>query len=148
MPANVEYGMNEYYILAVAKNFSVAIIGQYPGSAPVLQSGIARFLNTIRLLHDQIDTVEEDGLTDKAAGTLSFLRGLRVNVESWDDQLQFGIDESYELKVPDPDSPNYAYLKAKKCLWCSLWTRDAKPAMFSQLCKKKRHSSNGSMDNY
>lgn len=113
MPANVEYGMNENYILAVKKNFSVAIIGQYPGSAPVLQRGISRFLKTIHLLHDQVEMVEEDGLTDKAAGTLSSLRGLRVNVESWDDQLQFGIDESYELKVPDPDSPNYAYLKAK-----------------------------------
>lgn len=113
MPANVEHGMNENYILAVKKNFSVAIIGHYPVSAPVLQSGISRFLNTIQLLHDQIDTVEEDGLTDKAEGTLSFLGGLRVSVESWDDELQFGIDESYELKVPDPDSPNYAYLKAK-----------------------------------
>ena len=26
-------------------------------------------------------------------------------------QLQFGVDESYELKVPDPEAPNYAYLK-------------------------------------
>lgn len=112
MPASVEDGTNEHYTLAVPKDLAVAVIGHYPNSSAILHSGISRFLKTIHLLHDQIEMVE-DGLTSKAAGTLSFLRGLRVSVESWDDQLKFGIDESYELKVPDPDTPNYAYLKAK-----------------------------------
>lgn len=112
MPASVEYGMNGHYTLDVPKDLAVAVVGNYPDSASILHGGISRFLNNIRLLHDQIEMVEDE-LTGKAAGTLSFLRGLRVSVESWDDQLQFGIDESYELKVPDPDAPYYAYLKAK-----------------------------------
>jgi hypothetical protein len=86
MPASVEDGTNEHYTLAVPKDLAVAVIGHYPNSSAILHSGISRFLKTIHLLHDQIEMVE-DGLTSKAAGTLSFLRGLRVSVESWDDQV-------------------------------------------------------------
>ncbi|XP_065873955.1 beta-hexosaminidase 3 isoform X2 [Euphorbia lathyris] len=41
------------------------------------------------------------------------LKGLRVHIILSNQQLQHGIDESYKLLVPDPGSPNNAYLEAQ-----------------------------------
>ncbi|GLJ58201.1 hypothetical protein SUGI_1423300, partial [Cryptomeria japonica] len=100
MPAHVQYGS---HTVGVSKRFALSIIGNNPPShsksSAILLKGFNRLLHNINLYRVQEDNTDH------------LLLGLRLTIDSWDDQLQFGTDESYTLKVPDPDYPKYACLK-------------------------------------
>ncbi|KAH9301549.1 hypothetical protein KI387_013132, partial [Taxus chinensis] len=104
MPAHVQYGNDSVY---VSKHFALSIVGNYPDSdsqsSAILNKGFSRLLHNMNLV----------GIEEENANADHLLLGLRVSLDSWDDQLLLGTDETYELNVPDPEHPNYAYLKGK-----------------------------------
>lgn len=98
----VQYG-NGRTNLFLSKNFTFSLVGNYADSSAILSEGFARFKLTIKL--QRFETLN-------VSTSLKVIQSLRIDVQSPNDELQFGVDESYQLKVPDPENPNYAYLKA------------------------------------
>ncbi|XP_015873599.2 beta-hexosaminidase 3 [Ziziphus jujuba] len=102
LPASVSNGQQS---LVLSSDFHLNT--QYPDSSSILSGAFSRLVDIIRISHVVEGNVS---LVDPSL----ILQGINVVISSNDEQLQYGIDESYKLSIPSPDSqPLYAYLEAK-----------------------------------
>ncbi|KAK4605666.1 hypothetical protein RGQ29_000106 [Quercus rubra] len=103
MPHSVSHGRESLFL---SKDFELNTEGtKYNDGSGILKDGFSRLLEMLRVAH------VADGNFSKIDTSL-LLQGLHVVVLSADDQLQYGIDESYKLSVPASGKPGYAYLEA------------------------------------
>uniref|UniRef100_A0A7N2QY12 beta-N-acetylhexosaminidase n=1 Tax=Quercus lobata TaxID=97700 RepID=A0A7N2QY12_QUELO len=103
MPHSVSHGRENLFL---SKDFELKTEGtKYNDGSGILKDGFSRLLDMVRVAH------VADGNFSKIHTSL-LLQGLHVVVLSADDQLQYGIDESYKLSVPASGKPGYAYLEA------------------------------------
>ncbi|KAK4850189.1 hypothetical protein QYF36_004619 [Acer negundo] len=59
----------------------------------------------------------------------TILQGLDVVISSQDDELQYGVDESYKLLIPSPQNPALAHLEAKTVYGAFTWSSDIQPTV-------------------
>ncbi|PON38300.1 Beta-hexosaminidase [Parasponia andersonii] len=141
MPRDVRHGIApNTTTLFVPNNFH--LITQYPDVTGILKDAFARLLTIINLPHssnnsnnshtqyqyqyqyqyhgdedeDEDEDEDDPDIPNSNLPASSLLQALNVVISSTDEQLRYGIDESYSLSIPQPDSPNpavYAYLQAK-----------------------------------
>nr|POF10951.1 beta-hexosaminidase 3 [Quercus suber] len=102
MPHSVSHGRESLFL---SKDFELNTEGtKYNDGSGILKDGFSRLLDMLRVAH------VADGNFSKIVTSL-LLQGLHVVVLSADDQLQYGIDESYKLSVPASGKPGYAFLE-------------------------------------
>ncbi|XVF30211.1 hypothetical protein REPUB_Repub16aG0038000 [Reevesia pubescens] len=101
MPASVSYGRSYLYL---TNDFGFST--NYDDKSEILKEAFNRMLGVIKLDHI-IDA------NSSAFHNSSLLYGLHIVISSPNDQLQYGIDESYRLMVPSPEKPGYAHLEAQ-----------------------------------
>ncbi|CAK9227434.1 unnamed protein product [Sphagnum troendelagicum] len=101
MPAHVTRGKS---ILALASGFA---FGQADGQhiSATLAQAFSRYIDIIYEQHSLFQVVSS-GLG------IPVLEKLLVSLDSSTEELEFEVDESYTLKVPDPSNPNIASLQA------------------------------------
>jgi hexosaminidase len=101
MPAHVTRGKS---ILALASGFA---FGQADGQhiSATLAQAFSRYIDIIYEQHSLFQVVSS-GLD------IPVLEKLLVSLDSSTEELEFEVDESYTLKVPDPSNPNIASLQA------------------------------------
>lgn len=154
MPRDVRHGIapkSNTTTLFVPNNFH--LVTQYPDVSGILKDAFARLLIIINLPHSNSnsnsntnshgqyqyqDHQDEDdpnipNSNLPASSLLLLLQGLNVVISSTDEQLIYGVDESYNLSIPQPDSGNpalYAYLQAKTVYGALQGLQT-----FSQLCQ-------------
>ncbi|XP_042977761.1 beta-hexosaminidase 3 isoform X2 [Carya illinoinensis] len=105
MPKLVSHG--EHRTLYVSKDFGLKTEGsKYNDASGILKDGFSRLLDVIRVAH--VVDANFSGID-----TSVLLQGLHVVVLTADDELRYGIDESYKLSVPDSGKPVYAHLEAQ-----------------------------------
>uniref|UniRef100_A0A803QMT3 Beta-hexosaminidase n=1 Tax=Cannabis sativa TaxID=3483 RepID=A0A803QMT3_CANSA len=113
MPKDVKFNSTSTTTLLVASHFH--LITQYKDSSSILKDAFHNLINLINLPSSSLSTLNSQ---------YYLLHGLNVVLSSTHDNLQYGVDESYNLSIPHPHStsisnkPLYAYLKT-----------------FSQLCR-------------
>ncbi|GLT45422.1 hypothetical protein SLA2020_192530 [Shorea laevis] len=101
MPASVSSGNKRLHL---SKDFELLTQGTgYNDASGIVKDGFYRMLAVVNNGH-----VVDGNFSDKS----SLLSGLHVVISSPNDQLQYGIDESYKLMVPSPENPAYAHLQA------------------------------------
>ncbi|XP_077228004.1 beta-hexosaminidase 3-like [Tasmannia lanceolata] len=101
MPMSLSHGVQSLYL---SKDFGLSMKGSaYKDPSNILKDGFLRVLEIVKAAH------VVDGLV---TGSNAVLQGLNVVVFSLDDELQFGIDESYKLSIPATGNPIYAHLEA------------------------------------
>ncbi|KAL5773816.1 hypothetical protein ACOSQ2_013740 [Xanthoceras sorbifolium] len=104
MPASVSYGHKNVYM---SKDFQLKTEGtNYNDASSILKDGFFRFLDVVKLAH-----VVDGDFSKFDASTI--LQGLNVVILSQNDELQYGVDESYKLSVPYPQNPAFAHLEAQ-----------------------------------
>ncbi|KAB1208908.1 Beta-hexosaminidase 3 [Morella rubra] len=104
MPKSVSHGSDRS--LYLIKDFELKTEGtKYNDASGILKDGFSRLLNVVRVAH-----IVEGNFSGIDNSLL--LQGIHVVVLSADDELQYGIDESYNLSVPASGKPVYAYLEA------------------------------------
>ncbi|KAF7113735.1 hypothetical protein RHSIM_RhsimUnG0108400 [Rhododendron simsii] len=114
MPHSVSYG---HQVLYMSKDFELRTEGsKYPDESGILKDGFSRFLYVIRASH-----VVDGNVSDSQQSLV--LQGINVLISSVDDELQYGIDESYKLSIASSGDPVYAHLET-----------------FSQLCQFNFHT--------
>ncbi|GKV32789.1 hypothetical protein SLEP1_g41368 [Rubroshorea leprosula] len=100
MPASVSSGDKRLHL---SKDFELLTQGTgYNDASGILKDGFYRTLSVVNNGH-----VVDDNFSNKS----SLLSGLHVVISSPNDQLQYGIDESYKLMVPSPENQAYAHLE-------------------------------------
>ncbi|XP_059431888.1 beta-hexosaminidase 3 [Corylus avellana] len=121
MPKSVSHGHGSLYM---NKDFELKTEGtKYNDASGILKDGFSRLLHVLQVAH------VVDG-NSSAADTSLLLQGLHVLVFSPDDELQYGIDESYKLSVPASGKPVFAHLEAQT-VYGALHGLET----FSQLCQ-------------
>ncbi|OMO82896.1 hypothetical protein COLO4_22777 [Corchorus olitorius] len=113
MPATVSYGQSHLYL---SGDFKLST--EYVDSSGILKDGFNRMVSLIKMDH----------VVD--ANRSASLLALHVVISSSNEQLQYGIDESYKLMVPSPEKPAYAHLEAQT-VYGALHGLQT----FSQLCR-------------
>ncbi|XP_059628590.1 beta-hexosaminidase 3 [Cornus florida] len=104
MPKSVSHGHSTLYL---SKDFELKTDGsKYTDSSGILKDGFSRLLDIVEAAH-----VIDSNLTDSDQPVV--LQGLHVVVFSLNDELQYGVDESYKLSVPANGKPVYAHLEAQ-----------------------------------
>ncbi|OVA10637.1 Glycoside hydrolase family 20 [Macleaya cordata] len=104
MPKSVNYGVDTLYL---SKDFGLETSGSnYSDASGILKDGFSRLLNVIEVAH----VIDTNSTYYKHS---AMLKGLHVVIFSPDDELQFGIDESYKLSIPSMGNPIYAHLEAQ-----------------------------------
>ncbi|XVF40838.1 hypothetical protein PTKIN_Ptkin01aG0148500 [Pterospermum kingtungense] len=116
MPASVSYGHNRFYL---TNDFGLSTNDE----SGILKEAFDRMLALIKLDH-----VIDANFSSLHRSNL--LQGLHIIISSQNDQLQYGIDESYKLMVPSPQKPGYAHLEAQT-VYGALHGLQT----FSQLCR-------------
>ncbi|XWS65241.1 hypothetical protein CRYUN_Cryun05aG0075600 [Craigia yunnanensis] len=99
MPASVSYGHTFLYL---SNDFGLSTTYE----SGILNDAFNRMLVVIKLDHI-IDA------NFSAVDHSPLLQGLHIVISSSNDQLHYGIDESYKLMVPSPEKPAYAHLEAQ-----------------------------------
>uniref|UniRef100_A0A8R7K4Z0 beta-N-acetylhexosaminidase n=1 Tax=Triticum urartu TaxID=4572 RepID=A0A8R7K4Z0_TRIUA len=101
MPASVSRGARTLY---VARDLKLSTAGSgYKDGKAILADAFRRMVAVIQLDH---------AINGSYHG-LPVLAGVNVAVRSPDDELKFGVDESYKLTVPATGSPLYARIEAQ-----------------------------------
>ncbi|XP_062105114.1 beta-hexosaminidase 3 [Humulus lupulus] len=120
MPKHVNYSTSTLFI---PSHFH--LITQYADVSSILKDAFASLLTLINLPRATANN-------SKSKSPLLLLQGLNVVVSSTNEQLQYGVDESYHLSIPQPDpsKPLYAYLQANT-VYGALHGLQT----FSQLCR-------------
>ncbi|XP_058183166.1 beta-hexosaminidase 3-like isoform X1 [Rhododendron vialii] len=104
MPQSVSYG---HKVLYMSKDFELRTEGsKYPDASGILKDGFSRLLYVINAPH------VADGNISHFQQSL-VLQGINVLISSANDELQYGIDESYKLSVASSGDPVYAHLEAQ-----------------------------------
>ncbi|KAF2286385.1 hypothetical protein GH714_016628 [Hevea brasiliensis] len=104
MPKSVTNGHRKLYM---ALDFQLITEGtNYSDASGILKEAFTTM----------VDVVQMDQALDANFSALHpsvVLKGLQVLISSPNDQLQYGIDESYKLLVPSPYKPDFAHLEAQ-----------------------------------
>ncbi|KAJ9176056.1 hypothetical protein P3X46_011406 [Hevea brasiliensis] len=104
MPKSVTNGHRKLYM---ALDFQLITEGtNYSDASGILKEAFTTM----------VDVVQMDYALDANFSALHpsvVLKGLQVLISSPNDQLQYGIDESYKLLVPSPYKPDFAHLEAQ-----------------------------------
>ncbi|KAK1270374.1 Beta-hexosaminidase 3 [Acorus gramineus] len=101
MPVSVNYGSKS---LVLSKDFELRTDGStYIDRSGILRDGFARMVETIRMTH----------VVDGDVKGPDVLTGLHVVVHLPDEELNFGVDESYKLYVPEAGNSIYAHVEAQ-----------------------------------
>ncbi|XP_065041897.1 beta-hexosaminidase 3-like [Musa acuminata AAA Group] len=117
MPKSASHGSQ---MLFLSKDFVLSTQGsKYGDGSELLKEAFDRM----------IDVVEVNHIVDGRTPTSSVLAGLNVVILSPQDQLNFGIDESYKLDVPAAGKHMYARIEAQT-VYGALHALQT----FSQLC--------------
>ncbi|KAH0713897.1 hypothetical protein KY289_009856 [Solanum tuberosum] len=104
MPLSVSYGHRN---LQLSNEFVLKTEGsKYPDASGILKEGFSRLLDVIKVAHVVDANFSYDGPSP-------VLKGIQVVVLSPSDELQYGVDESYNLTIPEKGNPAFAYLTAK-----------------------------------
>lgn len=107
--------------VSLSQDFQLVTDGsKYGDRLGILKDAFTRMLDVVKLGHVVDGNVSS---ADKP------LKGIHVLVFSPNDQLQYGVDESYRLLVPSPEKPDYAHLEART-VYGALHGLET----FSQLC--------------
>ncbi|KAJ6726802.1 BETA-HEXOSAMINIDASE [Salix purpurea] len=104
MPKWVSRGHNRVYM---SLDFQLVTDGsKYIDGSEILKDGFTRMLDVVKVAH----VVDGDiSSVDKS----HIIKGIHVLIFSPDDQLQYGVAESYKLLVPSPEMPDYVHLEAQ-----------------------------------
>ncbi|CAH9074260.1 unnamed protein product [Cuscuta europaea] len=101
MPKSVSHGHHSLYL---SNEFELKTHeSTYPDVSGILKDGFLRTLDVIRGAH----------VFDAHVFSLNLLKGIHVDVLSPHDELQHGVDESYNLSIPGDTNGVYAYLRAQ-----------------------------------
>ncbi|KQJ99672.1 beta-hexosaminidase 3 [Brachypodium distachyon] len=101
MPASVSSGDKALY---VAKDLKMSAVGsKYADGKTILVEAFQRIVSVIQMDHAIVGSYDR----------LPVLTGVNVVVHSPDDELKFGVDESYNLSIPATGSPMYAQIEAQ-----------------------------------
>lgn len=104
MPKSVTNGHKKLYI---SQDFQLITQGtNYTDASGILKEAFSRMLDVVKIGH-AIDA------NSSATHPSLLLKGLHILIVSTNDQLQYGIDESYKLQVPSHEKPDYAQLEAQ-----------------------------------
>ncbi|KAL7228086.1 hypothetical protein ACSBR2_006918 [Camellia fascicularis] len=104
MPQSVSNG---HQILHMSKDFELMTQGtNYPDASGILKDGFSRLLDVVQAAH-----VVDGNFSHFDQSVL--LQGIHVVIFSLNDELQYGIDESYKLSIPAGGNPVYAHLEAQ-----------------------------------
>ncbi|XP_043718638.1 beta-hexosaminidase 3-like isoform X2 [Telopea speciosissima] len=104
VPKSVSHGSQ---ILYMNNDFGLRFEGSnYTDASGILKDGFSRFLDVVEAAH-VIDN--NSSHLDPSA----LLQGLNAVISSSDDELQFGVDESYKLSIAATGSPRYVLLEAQ-----------------------------------
>lgn len=104
MPQSVNRGHHKLYL---SKDFILKTDGsKYADASEILKDGFARLLYIMKAEH-----VLDTNIYDYNKSAL--LQGINVLINSLSDELQYGVDESYKLYVPEPGKDAYAHLDAQ-----------------------------------
>ncbi|CAL5363045.1 unnamed protein product [Camellia sinensis] len=104
MPQSVSNG---HQILHMSKDFELMTQGtKYPDASGILKDGFSRLLDVVQAAH-----VVDGNFSHFDQSVL--LQGIHVVIFSLNDELQYGIDESYKLSIPAAGNPVYAHLEAQ-----------------------------------
>ncbi|WMV53360.1 hypothetical protein MTR67_046745 [Solanum verrucosum] len=104
MPLSVSYGHRN---LQLSNEFVLKTEGsKYPDASGILKESFSRLLDVIKVAHVVDANFSYDGPSP-------VLKGIQVIVLSPSDELQYGVDESYNLTIPEKGNPAFAYLTAK-----------------------------------
>lgn len=104
MPRSVSHGHRSLYL---SSDFELKTEGSsYLDVSGVLKDGFFRTLDLIRGPHALDANIS-------ALNQSRVLKGIHVVVRSPSDELQHGVDESYNLSIIDYGDPIYAYLQAQ-----------------------------------
>ncbi|AQK86016.1 Beta-hexosaminidase 3 [Zea mays] len=118
MPASVARGAQT---LLVSKDLRLSTAGSsYPDGKGILTEAFRRMVAVVELDH------AINGTYSRGAPVLA---GVHVAVRSPNDELNFGVDESYRLSVPATGDPLYAQIEAQT-VYGALHALET----FSQLC--------------
>ncbi|GMP22312.1 hypothetical protein CsSME_00000388 [Camellia sinensis var. sinensis] len=102
MPQSVSNG---HQILHMSKDFELMTQGtKYPDASGILKDGFSRLLDVVQAAH-----VVDGNFSHFDQSVL--LQGIHVVIFSLNDELQYGIDESYKLSIPAAGNPVYAHLE-------------------------------------
>lgn len=104
MPKWVSRGHSRVYM---SQDFQLVTDGsKYIDGSEILKDGFTRMLDVVKVAH----VVDGDlSSVDKSL----IIKGIHVLIFSPDDQLQYGVAESYKLLVPSPEMPDYVHLEAQ-----------------------------------
>ncbi|XP_008788259.1 beta-hexosaminidase 3 isoform X1 [Phoenix dactylifera] len=117
MPKSVSHGSQTLYL---GRDFQLTTDGsKYSDGSGILKDAFRRMINLVEASHTIAGRVPGSGV----------LTGVNVVVLSSDDQLNYGIDESYTLSVPTTGEPLYAHIEAQT-IFGALHALQT----FSQLC--------------
>ncbi|XP_078182328.1 beta-hexosaminidase 3-like [Carex rostrata] len=117
MPKSANHGSNTIYL---STNFQLSSHGSnYSDGSGILKEAFERMVNLL----------EADHTTNSKFPNFSVLAGVNVVVQSPDDTLNYGVDESYYLNIPAKGSQLYAQIEAKT-IFGALHALET----FSQLC--------------
>ncbi|KAL0298538.1 UNVERIFIED_CONTAM: Beta-hexosaminidase 3 [Sesamum radiatum] len=102
MPKSVSYGLGTLYL---SNDFELNTKGsKFVDASGILKDAFLRSIDVVRATH----VIEAN--TSKIDASL-VLKGIHIVVFSPSDELQHGIDESYQLHIPAQGNPLYAHLQ-------------------------------------
>lgn len=103
MPNSVAHGHNTLYL---GKDFNLKTDqSKYADASGILKDAFTRIVDLIKTAH-VID------FKYPASGSSTILHGIHVIIASPSDELQYGVDESYNLDVPVQGKTAFALIKA------------------------------------
>ncbi|GJM92228.1 hypothetical protein PR202_ga08671 [Eleusine coracana subsp. coracana] len=101
MPMSVSHGTQKLY---VKKDIAMSMVGSmYSDEKAILKDAFQRMVNLITTNH-VVDGINRSSLV---------LTCVNIVVHSPEDELNFGVDESYNLTVPTTGDPLYAQIEAQ-----------------------------------
>ncbi|KAM7503185.1 hypothetical protein LguiB_002089 [Lonicera macranthoides] len=105
MPESVDYGVGSLYL---STEFELKTEGsKYVDGYGILKDGFLRLINLVKGLH-----VIESQVSNSHSPSL-LLHGINVVIFSPNDELQYGVNESYKLSIPANGERVYASLEAQ-----------------------------------
>ncbi|KAL0402584.1 UNVERIFIED_CONTAM: Beta-hexosaminidase 3 [Sesamum latifolium] len=126
MPKSVSYGNRTLYL---SNDFELNTKGsKFVDASGILKDAFLRSIDVVRATH----VIEAN--TSKIDASL-VLKGIHIVVFSPSDELQHGIDESYQLHIPAQGNPLYAHLEVD----------NTKHKLFMELYMGCRHLANSAI---
>ncbi|KAF5737430.1 beta-hexosaminidase 3 [Tripterygium wilfordii] len=107
MPKSVTHGeSNQKVYISIDFEFNIDERSKYSDVGGILKDGFNRFLTLVEMGHAMDPSF-------KPPPSGSKLKGINLVISSPNVELQYGVDESYNLSVPAPGGEPYAQLEAQ-----------------------------------